>query len=81
MFENTVIRMGIRLLTLWLFTVTGFAVANPMAEPPAPFPQSTLESTTRIESSGHLVLFSPVREIRTFRSHGPPAGDRGGAAL
>ena len=65
MFENTVIRMGVRLLTLWLFAVTGFAAANPMAEPPAPFPQSTLESTTRIESSGHLVLFSPVREIRS----------------
>lgn len=65
MFENTVIRMGIRLLTLWLFTAAGFAAANPMAEPPAPFPQSTLESTTRIESSGHLVLFSPVREIRS----------------
>ncbi|WP_239985816.1 DUF4892 domain-containing protein [Marinobacter salexigens] len=30
---------------------------------PEPFPQSTLETTTRIESSGHLVLFSPVREV------------------
>tara|TARA_Y100001933_G_scaffold47336_1_gene45306 strand:- start:79 stop:987 length:909 start_codon:yes stop_codon:yes gene_type:complete len=31
---------------------------------PAPFPQSTLESTVEIQSAGHLVLFSPVREIR-----------------
>lgn len=30
---------------------------------PAPFPQSSLESTVKIESSGHLVLFSPLREV------------------
>lgn len=30
---------------------------------PAPFPQSTLENTVRIESSGHLILFSPLREV------------------
>jgi len=30
---------------------------------PAPFPQSQLETSARIESSGHLVLFSPVREV------------------
>lgn len=33
------------------------------SEMPDPFPQSTLESTTAIESPGHLVLFSPVREV------------------
>ncbi|MDO3722344.1 DUF4892 domain-containing protein [Marinobacter sp. chi1] len=31
---------------------------------PDPFPQAELEETTGIESSGHLVLFSPVREVR-----------------
>lgn len=30
---------------------------------PEPFPQSQLETSTRIESNGHLVLFSPVREV------------------
>ncbi len=30
---------------------------------PEAYPQSTLEGTVRIQSSGHLVLFSPVREI------------------
>lgn len=30
---------------------------------PAAFPQSTLETTVNIESSGHLVLFSAVREV------------------
>src|SRR5690554_3898647 len=31
---------------------------------PMPYSQSSLHGTTVIESSGHLVLFSPVREIR-----------------
>lgn len=30
---------------------------------PEPFQQSTLEETVSIQSSGHLVLFSPVREV------------------
>lgn len=30
---------------------------------PVPFPQSELVSTTEIDSQGHLVLFSPVREV------------------
>ena len=30
---------------------------------PAAYPQSTLEETVPIQSSGHLVLFSPVREV------------------
>ncbi|WP_228739301.1 DUF4892 domain-containing protein [Marinobacter arenosus] len=33
------------------------------SEMPDPFPQSTLETTTVIESPGHLILFSPVREV------------------
>ena len=41
------------------------AMANPYAEPPEPFRQSSLEKSTEIESSGHLVLFSPLREIRS----------------
>lgn len=57
-------RLCAKAVTVWLLATAGLAMANPLAEPPAPFPQSNLESTTRIESSGHLVLFSPVREIR-----------------
>jgi len=30
---------------------------------PEPFPQSSLQETTSIRSAGHLVLFSPVREV------------------
>ncbi len=30
---------------------------------PEPFPQSQLETSTRIQSNGHLVLFSPLREV------------------
>ncbi|GAA0839623.1 hypothetical protein GCM10009113_03330 [Marinobacter szutsaonensis] len=30
---------------------------------PEPFPQSQLETSSRIQSNGHLVLFSPVREV------------------
>lgn len=30
---------------------------------PQAFPESSLEATTEIESPGHLVLFSPVREV------------------
>lgn len=32
---------------------------------PEPFPLSQLEETRRLESGGHLVLFSPVREINS----------------
>ncbi|MGO1501811.1 MAG: DUF4892 domain-containing protein [Marinobacter sp.] len=46
-----------------LLTSSAFAnAALPEALPKA-FAQSTLEATTPIESSGHLVLFSPVREV------------------
>ncbi|MBB5320655.1 DUF4892 domain-containing protein [Marinobacter oulmenensis] len=53
-------------LTFLLLALTTVqpAMAAPLEEPPEPFAQSTLQSTKRIESSGHLVLFSPIREIR-----------------
>lgn len=54
-----------RVLTaLILLLVANIAQANPLAQAPAPFAQSTLQKTVAIESSGHLVLFSPLREIR-----------------
>lgn len=39
-------------------------VALELSDPPAAFDQSSLQSTATIQSSGHLVLFSPIREIR-----------------
>lgn len=39
------------------------ALAADSVPVPAPFPQSVLQSTTNISSPGHLVLFSPVREV------------------
>lgn len=45
-----------------LLSLPSLAVAAP-EEIPSPFPQSTLENTVSIDSSGHLVLFSPVREV------------------
>src|SRR5690554_4344909 len=44
-----------------LFLVMAVA-AQPVAMP-GPFPQSELVSTSVIDSQGHLVLFSPVREV------------------
>src|SRR5690554_6974054 len=44
-----------------LFPVMAVA-AQPVAMP-GPFPQSELVSTSVIDSQGHLVLFSPVREV------------------
>jgi|GEM_PF-191029 len=53
-----------RLLAAALFLVSsGAAVAALPESMPKAFAQSTLEVTTAIESSGHLVLFSPVREV------------------
>lgn len=42
---------------------SAFASAALPETAPKAFPQSTLEVTTPIESAGHLVLFSPVREV------------------
>ncbi len=49
-----------------LLSVFGYAPLATAATPevmPSPFPQSSLETTTTIRSAGHLVLFSPVREV------------------
>jgi hypothetical protein len=47
-----------------LFASAGAVQANALAQAPVQFSQSSLQNTAAIESSGHLVLFSPVREIR-----------------
>lgn len=49
---------------LLALVLAGPVTAVTLDESPEPFEQSTLQSTKRIESSGHLVLFSPIREIR-----------------
>ncbi|WP_354668039.1 DUF4892 domain-containing protein [Marinobacter salexigens] len=46
-----------------LSTASAVASAALPESAPEPFAQSTLEETAPIESSGHLVLFSPVREV------------------
>lgn len=51
------------LVAVLLSAGTSLAAAALPETAPQPFAQSTLELTTRIESSGHLVLFSPVREV------------------
>jgi len=65
MFNRALERYWPYLLTLWVTAVAVPAFASPVAQPPEPFPRSSLQSTETIESSGHLVLFSPVREIRS----------------
>lgn len=54
-------RVTIGLLCL-LFA--GLVAADWPESAPGAFPQSTLQSSVDIRSPGHLVLFSPVREIR-----------------
>ncbi|PCM45712.1 DUF4892 domain-containing protein [Marinobacter sp. ANT_B65] len=51
------------LVAVILSTVAGAASAELPEAMPQAFAQSTLEATVPIESSGHLVLFSPVREV------------------
>ncbi|TYC62660.1 DUF4892 domain-containing protein [Marinobacter sp. BW6] len=48
--------------TLGLLAFTSVVQSAP-EDVPAAFEQSTLEDTVSIRSSGHLVLFSPVREV------------------
>lgn len=52
---------------LFAHTLLGLLLSSSAAAGPEDFPaafsQSTLENTVTIESSGHLVLFSPVREV------------------
>ncbi|MDP4546337.1 DUF4892 domain-containing protein [Marinobacter sp. MDS2] len=55
------------LQSLMLVALTGLslsAVAESLRTAPEAFPQSRLQLTKSIESSGHLVLFSPIREVR-----------------
>lgn len=57
--------MSFRVLTaLALVVIAPVSMASELAEPIKAFPQSSLQSTETVRSSGHLVLFSPVREIR-----------------
>lgn len=50
-------------LLLSAFGLSPMATAATPEVMPDPFPQSSLETTTTIRSPGHLVLFSPVREV------------------
>lgn len=45
------------------FFMGGSAVVMAQMPPPEPFPDSRLEREVTIASPGHLVLFSPVREV------------------
>ncbi|MBR9872368.1 MAG: DUF4892 domain-containing protein [Gammaproteobacteria bacterium] len=47
-----------------LFGISLTAGAESFRDAPEAFPQSRLQLTKPIESSGHLVLFSPIREVR-----------------
>ena len=51
----------------WVFAglvlITPAMAQGSAADFPEPFAQSTLENTVEIASSGHLVLFSPLREV------------------
>lgn len=51
------------LISVLLSAVSAIANAALPGTAPQPFAQSTHEVTVPIESSGHLVLFSPVREV------------------
>lgn len=46
-----------------LFAVAGSGLVSAEPRPPAPFEDAQLEEEISIESPGHLVLFSPVREV------------------
>lgn len=45
------------------YLVVGSAAVSAQMPPPEPFPDSQLEREVTIASPGHLVLFSPVREV------------------
>lgn len=46
-----------------VFFMGGSAIVSAQMPPPEPFPDSRLEREVTIASPGHLVLFSPVREV------------------
>ena len=52
------------LVAVVLLGLSWAAAADSFREAPEAFPQSRLQLTKPIESSGHLVLFSPIREVR-----------------
>lgn len=57
-------RLTLGFVSAWLVSQSCLAMAAPV-DMPEPFPQSSLQSTTDIDSPGHLVLFSPVREVNS----------------
>lgn len=62
--SNSLLRYCLSFLVAMLASVFPLSALSADSVPvPAPFPQSVLESTTDIHSPGHLVLFSPVREV------------------
>lgn len=52
------------LVAVVLLGLSWASAAESFREVPEAFPQSRLQLTKPIESSGHLVLFSPIREVR-----------------
>src|SRR5690606_41397454 len=64
MFDLTRYYFSKVLLSAVLTALSFSAVAAGLSDAPEPFPQSSLQSSKDISSSGHLVLFSPIREVR-----------------
>lgn len=56
-------RLSQLVMLVAVFFVSGSAAVAAQMPPPAPFPDSQLEQEVTIASPGHLVLFSPVREV------------------
>lgn len=56
-------RLSPVVMCIGLFAIAGSGVVSAEAQPPAPFEGAQLEEEVSIESQGHLVLFSPVREV------------------
>ncbi len=52
------------LIAVVLLGLSWASAADSFREAPEAFSQSRLQLTTTIDSSGHLVLFSPIREVR-----------------
>lgn len=56
-------RLSQLVMLVAVFFIGGPAVVSAQMPPPEPFPDSRLEQEVTISSPGHLVLFSPVREV------------------
>lgn len=52
-------------LVMWaaVFLMGASPIVAAQVPPPEPFPEARLDNEVRIQSPGHLVLFSPVREV------------------